>query len=45
MTRFLIGIAGIVVILCIALLLSTNRRAIRLRVVGAGADGLLAGGA
>ncbi|MGN6278703.1 MAG: NupC/NupG family nucleoside CNT transporter [Sphingomonas sp.] len=35
MTRFLIGIAGIVVILCIALLLSTNRRAIRLRVVGA----------
>ena len=35
MTRFLIGIAGIVVILAIALLLSTNRRAIRLRVVGA----------
>lgn len=35
MTRFLIGIAGIIVILAIALLLSTNRRAIRLRVVGA----------
>ena len=35
MTRFLIGIAGIVVILAIALLLSTDRRAIRLRVVGA----------
>ncbi|TPG20370.1 NupC/NupG family nucleoside CNT transporter [Sphingomonas koreensis] len=35
MARFLIGIAGIVVILAIALLLSTNRRAIRLRVVGA----------
>ncbi|KQM19154.1 nucleoside transporter [Sphingomonas sp. Leaf24] len=35
MTRFLIGIAGIVVILGIAFALSTNRRAIRLRVVGA----------
>jgi len=35
MTRFLIGIAGIIVILAIAFLLSTNRRAIRLRVVGA----------
>jgi CNT family concentrative nucleoside transporter len=35
MTRFLIGVAGIVVILGIALLLSTNRGAIRLRVVGA----------
>ncbi|MEO5865971.1 MAG: nucleoside transporter C-terminal domain-containing protein [Sphingomonas sp.] len=35
MDRFLIGIAGIAVILGIALLLSTNRRAIRLRVVGA----------
>ena len=35
MIRFLIGIAGIVVILGIALALSTNRRAIRLRVVGA----------
>jgi CNT family concentrative nucleoside transporter len=35
MIRFLIGIAGIVVILAIALLLSTDRRAIRLRVVGA----------
>jgi CNT family concentrative nucleoside transporter len=35
MQRFLIGIAGIAVILGIALLLSSNRRAIRLRVVGA----------
>jgi CNT family concentrative nucleoside transporter len=35
MTRFLIGLAGILVILAIALALSTNRRAIRLRVVGA----------
>lgn len=35
MQRFLIGIAGIVVILLIALALSTDRRAIRLRVVGA----------
>ncbi|MEP9403231.1 NupC/NupG family nucleoside CNT transporter [Sphingomonas sp. VNH70] len=35
MTRFLIGIAGIAVILAIAVALSTNRRAIRLRVVGA----------
>lgn len=35
MNRFLIGIAGIVVILGIAVALSTNRRAIRLRVVGA----------
>ncbi len=35
MTRFLIGIAGIAVILGLAVLLSSNRRAIRLRVVGA----------
>ncbi|WP_425230963.1 NupC/NupG family nucleoside CNT transporter [Sphingomonas sp.] len=35
MTRLLIGLAGILVILGIAVLLSTNRRAIRLRVVGA----------
>ncbi|WP_298669371.1 NupC/NupG family nucleoside CNT transporter [uncultured Sphingomonas sp.] len=35
MNRFLIGIAGIVVILLIAVLLSTDRRSIRLRVVGA----------
>ncbi|HEU4959193.1 MAG TPA: NupC/NupG family nucleoside CNT transporter [Sphingomonas sp.] len=35
MTRILIGLAGIVVILAIALLLSTDRRAIRPRVVGA----------
>jgi CNT family concentrative nucleoside transporter len=35
MTRFLIGIAGILVILAIAFALSTNRRAIRPRVVGA----------
>ena len=34
MTRILIGLAGIVVILGLALLLSTDRRAIRLRVVG-----------
>jgi CNT family concentrative nucleoside transporter len=34
-SRFLIGIAGIVVILGIAVLLSNDRRAIRLRVVGA----------
>ncbi len=33
MTRFLIGIAGICVILAIAVALSTNRRAIRLRIV------------
>jgi len=33
MTRFLIGIAGIVVILALALLLSSDRRAIRPRVV------------
>eukprot|EP01035_Chromulina_nebulosa_P035077 gene35076-biopygen22889 len=33
--RILIGIAGIAVILIIAVLLSNNRRAIRLRVVGA----------
>ena len=33
MNRYLIGIAGIALILAIALLLSTNRRAIRLRVV------------
>ena len=35
MNRLFIGLAGIAVILAIALLLSTNRRAIRLRVVGA----------
>ena len=35
MNRILIGIAGIVIILAIAVLLSSNRRAIRLRVVGA----------
>ncbi|MDT8760458.1 NupC/NupG family nucleoside CNT transporter [Sphingomonas psychrotolerans] len=35
MTQFPIGIFGIVVILAIAWLLSSNRRAIRLRVVGA----------
>ncbi|RIA43961.1 CNT family concentrative nucleoside transporter [Hephaestia caeni] len=35
MTRILIGIAGILVILGLAFALSTNRRAIRLRVVGA----------
>src|SRR3546814_15581792 len=35
MTRILIGLAGIVVILGLAVALSTNRRAIRLRVVGA----------
>lgn len=35
MERILIGIAGIVIILAIAVLLSSNRRAIRLRVVGA----------
>ena len=35
MNRFLIGVAGIVVILGIAVLLSTNRRGISLRVVGA----------
>lgn len=35
MERVLIGIAGIVIILAIAVLLSSNRRAIRLRVVGA----------
>ena len=34
MNRYLIGIAGIVLILGLALLLSSNRRAIRLRVVG-----------
>ncbi|NNM76820.1 NupC/NupG family nucleoside CNT transporter [Sphingomonas sp. ID1715] len=34
MNRYLIGIAGILLILAVALLLSTNRRAIRLRVVG-----------
>ena len=33
--RYLIGLAGIVVILGLAVLLSTNRRAVRLRVVGA----------
>ena len=35
MTRILIGLAGIAVILALAILLSANRRAIRLRVVGA----------
>ncbi len=35
MARFLIGLAGIATILLIAFALSTNRRAIRLRVVGA----------
>jgi concentrative nucleoside transporter, CNT family len=35
MNRLLIGIAGIALILAIAILLSSNRRAIRLRVVGA----------
>lgn len=35
MNRFAIGIAGILVILAIAVALSTDRRAIRLRVVGA----------
>ena len=35
MNQKLLGVAGILVILLIALLLSTNRRAIRLRVVGA----------
>ena len=35
MNRILIGIAGIALILAIAVLLSSNRRAIRLRVVGA----------
>ena len=35
MTRFLIGLAGIALILLLALLLSADRRAIRLRVVGA----------
>ena len=35
MDRFAIGIAGIVTILALAVLLSSNRRAIRLRVVGA----------
>ena len=35
MYRFLIGIAGIAVILALAVLLSSDRRAIRLRVVGA----------
>jgi concentrative nucleoside transporter, CNT family len=34
LNRYLIGIAGIVLILAVALLLSTNRRAIRLRVIG-----------
>jgi CNT family concentrative nucleoside transporter len=35
MMKFLIGLAGIAVILGLAVLLSSNRRAIRLRVVGA----------
>src|SRR5688572_4413186 len=34
MNRYLIGIAGIALILGIAFVLSSNRRAIRLRVVG-----------
>ncbi|WP_448501372.1 NupC/NupG family nucleoside CNT transporter [Sphingomonas sp.] len=33
-SRFLIGLAGVAVILALAVLLSSNRRAIRLRVVG-----------
>ena len=40
--RYLIGLAGIFVILAIAVLLSSNRRAIRLRVL-ARAVGLLGG--
>src|ERR671919_614412 len=35
MNRYLLGLAGIIVILGFAFLLSSNRRAIRLRVVGA----------
>ena len=35
MNRYLLGLAGIIVILGMAYLLSSNRRAIRLRVVGA----------
>ncbi|MBA4048640.1 MAG: NupC/NupG family nucleoside CNT transporter [Sphingomonas sp.] len=35
MNRFAIGMVGIVIILALAVLLSSNRRAIRLRVVGA----------
>lgn len=35
MNRFAIGLVGIIVILALAVLLSANRRAIRLRVVGA----------
>jgi len=35
MSSKLLGVAGIIAILGIAFLLSTNRRAIRLRVVGA----------
>jgi len=35
MNRILLGVAGIIVILGLAVLLSSNRRAIRLRVVGA----------
>ena len=35
MNQKLLGVAGIVVILGIAFVLSTNRKAIRLRVVGA----------
>ena len=35
MNRYLLGLAGIIVILGVACLLSSNRRAIRLRVVGA----------
>ncbi|WP_380873371.1 nucleoside permease [Sphingomonas sp. DBB INV C78] len=35
MSQYLIGLAGIALILGVAVLLSTNRRAIRLRVVGA----------
>ena len=34
MQRFLIGVAGIAVILLLAVLLSADRRAIRLRIVG-----------
>jgi hypothetical protein len=42
MTKFLIGLAGILVIFAAAFALSSDRRAIRLRVVGA-AFGLQAG--
>ena len=35
MNSKLLGVAGIIVILAVAVLLSSNRRAIRLRIVGA----------